>query len=220
MYHTKTLNRLIEELSKMPSIGPKTAQRIAFYILRSSKEEAKALSQAILDLKERITYCSICNNITEEDPCEICSNNQRDHSIICVVEEPKDVLAFEKSRGFNGIYHVLLGALSPLEGIGPDELKIKELVERLKKEKASGLGSAPRGALPRREGPLARKVSEVILATNPNTNGEMTAMYLAKMIKPSGIKVTRIAHGIPVGGSIEYVDEETLAKSLEGRKEF
>ena len=198
MYHTKTLNKLIEELSKMPGIGPKSAQRIAFYILGSSKEEAKALSQAILDLKEKITYCSICNNITEEDPCEICSNSQRDHSIICVVEEPKDVLAFEKSRGFNGIYHVLLGALSPLEGIGPDELKMKELIGRLKKE----------------------KVSEVILATNPNTNGEMTAMYLAKLIKPLGIKVTRLAHGIPVGGSIEYVDEETLAKSLEGRKEF
>ncbi|MCG2676100.1 recombination mediator RecR [bacterium] len=198
MYHTKTLNKLIEELSKMPGIGPKSAQRIAFYILGSSKEEAKALSQAILDLKEKITHCSICNNITEENPCEICSNSQRDHSIICVVEEPKDVLAFEKSRGYNGVYHVLLGALSPLEGIGPDELKIKELMERLKKE----------------------KVSEVILATNPNTNGEMTAMYLAKLIKPSGIKVTRLAHGIPVGGSIEYVDEETLAKSLEGRKEF
>jgi len=209
MYHTKTLNRLIEELSKMPGIGPKSAQRIAFYILRSSKEEAKALSQAILDLKEKITHCSICNNITEENPCEICSNSQRDHSIICVVEEPKDVLAFEKSRGYNGVYHVLLGALSPLEGIGPDELKMKELMERLKKEKASGL-----------ERPLARKVSEVILATNPNTNGEMTAMYLAKLIKPLGIKVTRLAHGIPVGGSIEYVDEETLAKSLEGRKEF
>ncbi|MCG2677996.1 recombination mediator RecR [bacterium] len=198
MYHTKTLNKLIEELSKMPGIGPKSAQRIAFYILGSSKEEAKALSQAILDLKEKITHCSICNNITEENPCEICSNSQRDHSIICVVEEPKDVLAFEKSRGYNGVYHVLLGALSPLEGIGPDELKIKELMERLKKE----------------------KVSEVILATNPNTNGEMTAMYLAKLIKPSGIKVTRLAHGIPVGGSIEYVDEETLAKSLEGRTEL
>ncbi len=198
MYHTKTLNRLIEELSKMPGIGPKSAQRIAFYILRSSKEEAKALSQAILDLKEKIIHCSICNNITEENPCEICSNDQRDHSIICVVEEPKDVLAFEKSRGFNGIYHVLLGVLSPLDGIGPDELKIKELVERLNKE----------------------KVSEVILATNPNTNGEMTAMYLAKLIKPSGIKVTRIAYGIPAGSNIDYVDEETLAKSLEGRKEF
>ena len=198
MYHTKTLNKLIEELSKMPSIGPKSAQRIAFYILRSSKEEAKALSQAILDLKEKITHCSICNNITEEDPCEICSNSQRDHSIICVVEEPKDVLAFEKSRGYNGIYHVLLGALSPLEGIGPDELKIKELVERLKKE----------------------KISEVILATNPNTNGEMTAIYLAKMIKPLGIKVTRIAYGIPAGSNIDYADEETLARSLEGRKEF
>ena len=198
MYHTKTLNKLIEELSKMPGIGPKSAQRIAFYILGSSKEEAKALSQAILDLKEKITHCSICNNITEENPCEICSNSQRDHSIICVVEEPQDVLAFEKSRGFKGVYHVLLGALSPLEGIGPDELKIKELLGRLKKE----------------------KVSEVILATNPNTNGEITAMYLAKLIKSSGIKVTRIAHGIPVGGSIEYVDEETLAKSLEGRKEF
>lgn len=198
MYHTKTLNRLIEELSKMPGIGPKSAQRIAFYILRSSKEEAKALSQAILDLKEKITHCSICNNITEEDPCEICGDSQRDHSIICVVEEPKDVLAFEKSRGHNGVYHVLLGVLSPLEGIGPDELKIKELVGRLKKEK-----------------PL-----EVILATNPNTNGEMTAMYLAKLIKPLGIKVTRIAHGVPVGSNIEYVDEETLAKSLEGRKEF
>jgi recombination protein RecR len=198
MYHTKTLNKLIEELSKMPGIGPKSAQRIAFYILQSSKEEAKALSQSILDLKEKITHCSICNNITEENPCEICSNSQRDHSIICVVEEPKDVLAFEKSRGYNGVYHVLLGALSPLDGIGPDELKIKELMERLKKE----------------------KVSEVILATNPDTNGEMTAMYLAKLIKPLGIKVTRLAHGIPVGGSIEYVDEETLAKSLDGRTEF
>ena len=198
MYHTKTLNKLIEELSKMPGIGPKSAQRIAFYILRSSKEEAKALSQAILDLKEKIIHCSICNNITEDNPCEICSNSQRDHSIICVVEEPKDVLAFEKSRGFIGIYHVLLGALSPLEGIGPDELKIKELVERLKRE----------------------KISEVILATNPNTNGEMTAMYLAKMIKSLGVKVTRIAYGIPVGSNIDYVDEETLAKSLEGRKEF
>jgi len=198
MYHTKTLNKLIEELSKMPGIGPKSAQRIAFYILRSSKEEAKALSQAILDLKEKITHCSICNNITEENPCEICSDSQRDHSIICVVEEPKDVLAFEKSRGYNGVYHVLLGTLSPLDAIGPEELKIKELMERLKKEK-----------------PL-----EVILATNPNTNGEMTAMYLAKMIKPLGVKVTRIAHGIPVGSSIEYVDEETLARSLEGRKKF
>ncbi len=198
MYHTKTLNKLIEELSKMPGIGPKSAQRMAFYILGSSKEEAKALSQAILDLKEKITYCSICNNITEENPCEICSDSQRDHSIICVVEEPKDVLAFEKSRGFNGIYHVLLGALSPLEGIGPDELKIKELIGRLKK----------------------KKISEVILATNPNTNGEMTAMYLAKLIKPLRIKITRIAYGIPAGSNIDYVDEETLAKSLEGRKEF
>jgi recombination protein RecR len=198
MYYTKTLNKLIEELSKMPGIGPKSAQRIAFYILRSSKEEAKALSQAILDLKEKITHCSICNNITEEDPCEICNDNQRDHSIICVVEEPKDVLAFEKSRGYNGVYHVLLGALSPLEGIGPDELKIKELMKRLKKEK-----------------PL-----EVILATNPNTNGEMTAMYLAKLIKPLGIKITRIAYGIPAGSNIDYVDGETLAKSLEGRTEF
>ena len=198
MYHTKTLNKLIEELSKMPSIGPKTAQRIAFYILRSSKEEAMALSQAILDLKEKIIHCSVCSNITEEDPCEICSDSQRDHSLICVVEEPKDVLAFEKSRGYNGVYHVLLGALSPLDGIGPNELKIKELMERIKKE----------------------KVSEVILATNPNTNGEMTAMYLAKLIRPLKVKVTRLAHGIPVGGNIEYVDEETLAKSLEGRKEF
>ncbi len=198
MYHTKTLNKLVEELSKMPGIGPKSAQRIAFHILRSSKEEARILSQAILDLREKITHCSICNNITEEDPCEICRDSQRDHSIICVVEEPKDVLAFEKSRGFSGVYHVLLGVLSPLEGIGPDELKMKELVRRLKKEK-----------------PL-----EVILATNPNTNGEMTALYLAKLIKPLGIKVTRIAHGIPVGSSIEYADEETLAKSLEGRREF
>ena len=198
MYHTKTLNKLVEELSKMPGIGPKSAQRIAFHILRSSKEEARILSQAILDLREKITHCSICNNITEEDPCEICRDSQRDHSIICVVEEPKDVLAFEKSRGFSGVYHVLLGVLSPLEGIGPDELKVKELVRRLKKEK-----------------PL-----EVILATNPNTNGEMTALYLAKLIKPLGIKVTRIAHGIPVGSSIEYADEETLAKSLEGRREF
>jgi recombination protein RecR len=198
MYHTRTLNNLIDELSRMPGIGPKSAQRIAFYILQSPPERARALSEAILDLKAKITYCSVCSNITEEDPCEICSDSQREHSLICVVEEPKDVLAFEKSRGYNGVYHVLLGSLSPLDGIGPNELRIKEFTERLKRE----------------------KVSEVILATNPTTNGEMTALYLAKLIKPLGIKVTRIAHGVPVGSNIEYVDEETLAKSLEGRKEF
>lgn len=198
MYRIKVLDKLIEELSKMPSIGPKTAQRLAFYILKAPTEETKALSQAISDLKEKIVNCSICNNITEKDPCEFCGDSQRDHSIVCVVEEPKDVLALEKSRSYNGIYYVLLGALSPLEGITPDKLKIKNLMRRLKKE----------------------NVSEVILATNPNTNGELTALYLAKLLKPLKIKVTRIAYGVPAGSSIEYVDEETLSKSLEGREEI
>ena len=193
-----SLEKLIEEFSKLPGIGKKTAQRMAFYILKSRKEEAEALAQAVLDVKEKVRYCSVCFNITEEDPCNICKDEKRERSIICVVEEANDVVALEKTNQYKGLFHVLGGVLSPLDGIGPDELKIKELLFRLK----------------------GKKVKEVILATNPNTEGEATAIYIAKLIKPLGIKVTRIARGLPAGGDLEYADQVTLANAIEGRIEF
>jgi len=196
--YAEPLARLIEELSKMPTVGPKTAQRLAFYILRMSPEDAQRLSQAILDAKARIRYCSVCFHITDVDPCAICSGPTRTRSVICVVEDPRDVLAMERTREYKGLYHVLHGAISPLDGIGPDDLKIAELLARL------------------REG----EVAEVIIATNPRVEGEATAIYLAKILKPLGVKVTRIAHGLPVGGDLEYADEVTLAKALEGRREM
>jgi len=196
--YAEPLARLIEELSKMPTVGPKTAQRLAFYILRMSPEDAAKLSQAILDAKARIRYCSICFHITDVDPCSICSGPTRTRSMICVVEDPRDVLAMERTREYKGLYHVLHGAISPLDGIGPDELKIAELLSRLRN----------------------REVKEIIVATNPRVEGEATAIYLAKIIKPLGVKVTRIAHGLPVGGDLEYADEVTLAKALEGRREM
>jgi recombination protein RecR len=195
---TETIQKLIDEFSKFPGIGKKTAQRMAFYILKGKKEEAEALAKAILDVKEKVKYCSICFNITEEDPCVICQDQKRDRSIICVVEEANDVVALEKTDQYNGLFHVLGGVLSPLDGIGPDALKIKELVVRLK----------------------GKEVKEVILATNPNTEGEATAIYIAKLIKPLGIKVTRIARGLPAGGDLEYADQVTLANAIEGRVEF
>ncbi len=194
---SESVERLIEELSKMPGIGRKTAQRITFYILKENKEEAQGLAQAILDVKEKVKYCSICFNITEADPCWICLDEKRDKSCICVVEEANDVLALEKTSEYKGLYHVLGGALSPLDGIGPDNLRIKELLTRLKDD-----------------------VKEVILATNPNVEGEATAIYLSKLIKPLGVKVTRIARGLPVGGDLEFADQVTLTKAIEGRMEF
>ncbi|HEX9247550.1 MAG TPA: recombination mediator RecR [bacterium] len=192
------LVRLIEELSKLPTVGPKTAQRLAFYMLSMPAEDAEALASAILEAKRRIRYCSVCANITETDPCELCTDAKRDQSVICVVENPRDVAAMERTREFRGLYHVLQGAISPLDGIGPDDLRIAELLRRL----AGGT------------------VLELIVATNPRVEGEATALYLAKVIKPLGVKVTRIAHGLPVGGDLEYADEVTLARALEGRREL
>ncbi|HVP36079.1 MAG TPA: recombination mediator RecR [Terriglobales bacterium] len=194
---TDSVERLVEEFSKLPGIGRKTAQRMAFYILKLRRDEALKLSQAILDVKDKVKYCSTCFNITEEDPCHICKDPKRDKSVICVVEEPKDVLALEKTNQYRGLYHVLGGVLSPLDGIGPDDLRTRELMTRLKEN-----------------------VKEVIIATNPNVEGEATAIYLAKLIKPLGIKVTRIARGIPAGGELEYADATTLANAIEGRVEF
>jgi recombination protein RecR len=190
------LARLIEELQRLPGIGPKGAQRLAFFILKSPREQAERLADALRELKDRVTYCSVCNNITDADPCSFCRSDDRDRHIICVVEEPQNVSAIEKTREFKGLYHVLMGALSPLQGIGPDELKIKGLLTRI------GGG-----------------VTEVILATNPNVEGEATAIYLARLLKPLGVRVTRIAMGVPVGSDLEYADEVTMHKALEGRRE-
>jgi recombination protein RecR len=190
------LLRLIEELQRLPGIGPKSAQRVAFHILKTPREDADRLADAVREVKERVTYCSICNNITALDPCAYCSNDARDHQLICVVEEPQNVSAVEKSREFKGVYHVLMGALSPLQGIGPDDLKIKGLLSR-----------------------VSEGVGEVILATNPNVEGEATAIYLARLLKPLGVKVTRIAMGVPVGSDLEYADEVTMHKAMEGRRE-
>ena len=190
------LVRLIEELQRLPGIGPKGAQRLAFHILKTPREQVERLADALRDVKEQVTYCSVCNNITDADPCTYCSNTERNHHVICVVEEPQNVGAVERTREFKGVYHVLMGALSPLQGIGPDDLKIKGLLSRI------GDG-----------------VTEVILATNPNVEGEATAIYLARLLKPLGVKVTRIAMGVPVGSDLEYADEVTMHKAMEGRRE-
>jgi recombination protein RecR len=191
-----SLLRLVEELQRLPGIGPKGAQRLAFHLLRTPREQTERLVDALRDVKERVTYCSSCNNITDVDPCAFCSNESRDRTIICVVEEPQNVAAIEKTREFKGTYHVLMGALSPLQGIGPDDLKIKGLLAR-----------------------VSDGVREIILATNPNVEGEATAIYLARLLKPLGVRVTRIAMGVPVGSDLEYADEVTMHKSLEGRRE-
>jgi recombination protein RecR len=188
--------RLVEELQRLPGIGPKSALRLAFHILRSPRDETDRLTQAVRDVKECVTYCSVCNNITDIDPCVFCRSAERDHQVVCVVEEPQNVSAIEKTREFKGVYHVLMGALSPLQGVGPDDLKIKSLLAR-----------------------IGNGVSEVILATNPNVEGEATAIYLARLLKPLGVKVTRIAMGVPVGSDLEYADEVTMHKALEGRRE-
>ncbi len=193
----ESLQRLVEELQRLPGIGQKSAQRLAFHILRTPREQADRLADAVREVKERVTYCSICNNITDADPCVYCRNDARDRSIICVVEEPQNIGAIEKSRDFKGLYHVLMGVLSPLQGVGPDDLRIKSLLTRV------GDGT----------------VAEVILATNPTVDGEATAIYLARLLKPLGVKVTRIAMGVPVGSDLEYTDEVTMHKAMEGRRE-
>lgn len=192
------VTRLIEEFSRLPGIGPKTASRLTFFLLRAPAEQAISLAEALRQLRERITFCSICFNITEEDPCPICRDEGRDRSIVCVVEEPLDVLAIERTGEYKGLYHVLHGTISPMEGIGPDDLRIQELIKRLRTE----------------------PVEEVILATNPSLEGEATAMYIHRQLMPLGVRVTRLARGLPVGGDLEYADEMTLARALEGRREM
>jgi len=195
IFTAESLEQLAEHFAQLPGIGRKTAHRLAFYVLKMPQEEVEALANALLTVKEKIQYCSICSNITETDPCPICADAKRDRTLICVVEEPNDVLAIEKTNDFHGLYHVLGGALSPLDGIGPDDLKIKELLHRLSES----------------------SVAEIILALNPNVEGEATTLYLSKLLKPFGIKVTRIARGLPVGSDLEFADEATLSRALEGR---
>jgi recombination protein RecR len=192
------IENLISELTRLPGIGRKSAQRLAFFILAMPEHDAKSLAQAINEIKEKARFCTVCFNISDRDVCGICSNATRDSSKLCVVEEPSNILVIERSKGFNGLYHVLLGSLSPIDGMTPDKLKIRELVERVKND----------------------SIKEVIIATNPNTRGEMTAQYIREMVKPFEVRVTRIAYGLPIGGDIEFADEATLSKALEGRREI
>ena len=197
-YYPEPVARLIDALQRLPGIGPKTAQRLTFYLLKRPTDEVRELGDALVAVKEKITYCRTCFNVTDEDPCRICDDPRRDDHVICVVEEPNDLLAMERTGEYRGRYHVLLGALSPLDGIGPDDLKIRELLARLED----------------------RETTEVILATNPNVEGEATALYLAKLLRPLVGRLTRIARGLPVGGDLEYADQVTLSKALEGRREI
>ncbi len=196
--HALPIAQLIEEFSKLPGIGKRSAERLAFHILKEPKEKVEVFAKTLLSAKEKITFCPVCQSLTEHTPCDICKNEKRDHSIICVVENPKDILAMEKTKEFSGTYHVLHGVISPMDGIGPNDIKIKELLLRTEKE----------------------PVKEIIMATNPTIEGEATAMYIAKLFKPFGIKVSRIAHGLPVGGELEYADEITITRALEGRHEL
>ena len=195
---TDAIGIIVEEFNKLPGIGPKSAQRIAFYLLRSPEEQGKSLAEAILSLKQKITLCSTCCNVTESDPCPICSNGNRDHTKICIVEQPQDILALEHTGIYKGLYHVLHGAISPTEGVGADDIRIKELLNRLQDS----------------------AIEEVILATNTNLEGEQTAMYLGRLISPLGARVTRLARGLPFGTELEYADDVTLTRALEGRQEF
>jgi recombination protein RecR len=198
LYYPEPLAKLIDAFTRLPGIGPKTAGRLAFQVLRMKEEDVMDFAKALVNVKRNLHYCSVCCNITDIDPCRICQDKSRDASVICVVQEPKDLVAMERTKEFAGYYHVLHGAISPMEGIGPDEIYIAELLKRLSDE----------------------RVQELILATNPNIEGEATAMYLSRLVKPFGLKVTRIAHGLPVGGDLEYADEVTLTKALEGRREL
>lgn len=197
-YLPRPVARLVEELIRLPGIGPKSASRLAYYLLRAPEEEARALGEAILEMKQRMHFCSQCYNITELDPCSICADENRDRRSICVVEEPLDVVALERTGRYRGLYHILHGAISPVEGIGPDDLRIRELLARVR----------------------LQPVTEVILATNPSLEGDATAMYLAQQLIPLGVRVTRLAHGLPMGGDLEYADEITLSRALEGRREL
>jgi recombination protein RecR len=192
------VGRLVEALRRLPGIGPKTAQRLAFHLLKQPLPDVRDLAEALIELKERVVHCSVCFNVTDADPCRLCADPRRDGSLLCVVEEPNDLLAMERTGEYRGRYHVLLGALSPLDGIGPDELKVRELLRRVETD----------------------GVREVILATNPNVEGDATAIYLGKLLRPLGVRVTRIARGLPVGGDLEYADEVTLSRALEGRREL
>jgi len=198
MYSVKSVNRLIGELGKLPGIGEKTAQRLCYYILRMSKESAANLGEAIKEVKERVKYCSVCNNITEQDPCEICRDESRDKSIICVVEEPQDVFLIERLGEFKGLYHVLGGAISPIKGVNPEDIDVEGLLRRVKEQ----------------------KMKEVILATDPNVEGETTAIYIFQMLSSLPVQVTRLAHGLPAGGDLEFADEVTLSRAFQGRREM
>lgn len=198
MHYPEPLSKLIDSFMKLPGIGPKTAARLAFHVLAMKEDVVLEFAKALVDVKRHIHYCTICGHITDADPCYICKDERRDRTTICVVQDPKDVLAMERMKEYNGLYHVLHGAISPMEGIGPEDIKIAELLARLQDE----------------------TIQEVILATDPNIEGEATAMYISRLLKPTGIKVTRIAHGLPVGGDLEYADEVTLSKALEGRREL
>lgn len=199
-YYSHSVASLIEEFSRLPGIGKKTAQRLAFHVISMNERDANNLAKAIVDVKQNIKYCNICSNLTDKDVCNICSSKKRDASIICVVADPRDVIAIEKTKEFTGLYHVLHGSISPMEGVGPEDIKIKELLLRIQTS--------------------SEEVKEIILATSPTIEGEATAMYISKLIKPLGIKTTRIAYGIPIGGDLEYADELTLSKALEGRREI
>ncbi|MDF2558326.1 MAG: recR [Bacillales bacterium] len=198
MYYPEPISKLIDNFTKLPGIGPKTATRLAFYVLDMEEESVLEFAKALVNAKRQLTYCSICGHITDKDPCIICSDQRRDQTVLCVVQESKDLIAMEKMREYTGLYHVLQGSISPMEGIGPEDINIPSLLKRLQDD----------------------TVQEVILATNPNIEGEATAMYISKLLKPSGIKTTRLAHGLPVGGDLEYADEVTLLKAMEGRREF
>ncbi|HHY21404.1 MAG TPA: recombination protein RecR [Bacilli bacterium] len=198
MQYPGPIAKLIDGFMRLPGIGPKTASRLAFYVLDMKENDVLDFAKALVDAKRSLGYCSICYNITDSDPCRICDDTRRDQSTICVVQDAKDVIAMEKMKEYNGLYHVLQGAISPMDGIGPEDIKIAELLKRLQDD----------------------RVQEVIIATNPNIEGEATAMYMSRLIKPTGIKVTRIAHGLPVGGDLEYADEVTLSKAVEGRREL
>lgn len=198
MFFTRPLAKLIEEFQKFPGVGPKSAQRMAFFVLDLSSEEAKGLAEAILDAKEKVKHCSICFHLSAQDPCEICLDQKRDKKTICVVADPRDVIALERTRDFRGLYHVLCGLISPMDGVGPDQLSMRDLIKRLQES----------------------DVSEVILAINPTVEGDATVLYLSQLIKPAGIRVTRIAFGLPMGADLEYADDVTLAKAMEGRREL
>ncbi|WP_413364222.1 recombination mediator RecR [Lysinibacillus sp. 3P01SB] len=198
MHYPEPISRLIDSFMKLPGIGPKTAARLAFFVLTMKEDTVSNFAKALIDAKRNLMYCSQCGHITDIDPCRICQDKQRDHSMICVVQDPKDVIAMEKMRDYQGLYHVLHGAISPMDGVGPEDINVASLLTRLHDE----------------------RVQELILATNPTIEGEATAMYISRLVKPSGIRTTRIAHGLPVGGDLEYADEVTLSKALEGRREL